>query len=1100
VKPIAYSIFKGIILIVLIMGCGGGGGGDSKDTGTVSNSILIANPDTFTIDEDPVAALIGNVLNDNGSGADELGDAPITVSLIADVTNGALQLNTDGTFSYLPGADFNGVDNFSYAAVDSDSETSNTAIVTITVIAKNDGVPIAVPDTFTIDEDPVAALIGNVLNDNGSGADELGDAPITVSLIADVTNGALQLNTDGTFSYLPGADFNGVDNFSYAAVDSDSETSNTAIVTITVIAKNDGVPIAVPDTFTIDEDPVAALIGNVLNDNGSGADELGDAPITVSLIADVTNGALQLNTDGTFSYLPGADFNGVDNFSYAAVDSDSETSNTAIVTITVIAKNDGVPIAVPDTFTIDEDPVAALIGNVLDDNGSGADELGDAPITVSLIADVTNGALQLNTDGTFSYLPGADFNGVDNFSYAAVDSDSETSNTAIVTITVIAINDGVPIAVPDSFAIDEDPVAALTGNVLDDNGSGADELGDAPITVNLVADVTSGTLLLNTDGTFSYLPDSDFSGTDNFSYTTVDSDSETSDAALVTITVNAIDDGVPIAVDDPEAASTRDGVTTITVNCLSNDSLFDHAKVDTYSANSSNGGTVSYNGDGTFTYIPPAAYIGEDSFTYTLIDDQGETSSATVSVMVKALPIVIIDNRDAQTSQIGTWIVSGGPAPYNTDSVYSRDGNTFTWHFSPTDSGFYAVSMWWTVLATRSSDVPVDINHADGLSSVYINQQKNGGKWNVLEVLYFESDTTYDITITAQGSPSSTCADAVRFQRVESEPYVAIVEPLSYHIQTSPDLTAKAIAVNLDPTWKIKFVLDIGTPEELAVFDTSEPYEALFTDVVESEHTIHAIIVDSSDQRVVGVYTQDQVIQVGIGNYYVAIGDSITFGEGDDDPFDDISQDGRNSGGGYEPILNDRLTDMTGGVPHTIVNQGIGGQTSAYGLSTISFFLEAHPESQRFLVQWGTNDARPDLPVPSGLGLSPADDGYPGSFKDNMQQIIDAINAAGKEVCIAKPPITLGNGPNTTPYTDPDAGVRSVLIKEYNEVIDELKNDLSNNIVVTPPDFYSLFNEDVINEDATEGKRYDFEYTDNLHPNGDGYRSMADRWLESLNP
>jgi hypothetical protein len=53
----------------------------------------------------------------------------------------------------------------------------------------------------------------------------------------------------------------------------------------------------------------------------------------------------------------------------------------------------------------------------------------------------------------------------------------------------------------------------------------------------------------------------------------------------------------------------------------------------------------------------------------------------------------------------------------------------------------------------------------------------------------------------------------------------------------------------------------------------------------------------------------------------------------------------------------------------------------------------------------------PDLPVPSGLGLSPADGGYPGSFKDNMQQIIDAINAAGKEVCIAKPPITLGRRP-----------------------------------------------------------------------------------------
>jgi lysophospholipase L1-like esterase len=523
---------------------------------------------------------------------------------------------------------------------------------------------------------------------------------------------------------------------------------------------------------------------------------------------------------------------------------------------------------------------------------------------------------------------------------------------------------------------------------------------------------------------------------------------------------------VPVAIEDDT------GVTTVTVN----------QRV--------NGG--QWNPQGQFYFESGTTY----DVRVTAQPGPSSTSADAVRfvlVSTNSDPTVIIDNHSTKTSSTGTWSVSGAANFYGVDSFYSRDGNTFTWHFSPTDSGFYAVSMWWTVLATRSSDVPVDINHADGLSSVYINQQKNGGKWNVLEVLYFESDTTYDITITAQGSPSSTCADAVRFQRVESEPYVAIVEPLSYHIQTSPDLTAKAIAVNLDPTWKIKFVLDIGTPEELAVFDTSEPYEALFTDVVESEHTIHAIIVDSSDQRVVGVYTQDQVIQVGIGNYYVAIGDSITFGEGDDDPFDDISQDGRNSGGGYEPILNDRLTDMTGGVPHTIVNQGIGGQTSAYGLSTISFFLEAHPESQRFLVQWGTNDARPDLPVPSGLGLSPADDGYPGSFKDNMQQIIDAINAAGKEVCIAKPPITLGNGPNTTPYTDPDAGVRSVLIKEYNEVIDELKNDLSNNIVVTPPDFYSLFNEGV-----PGGKRYDFEYTDNLHPNGAGYDSMADRWVESL--
>jgi lysophospholipase L1-like esterase len=235
-------------------------------------------------------------------------------------------------------------------------------------------------------------------------------------------------------------------------------------------------------------------------------------------------------------------------------------------------------------------------------------------------------------------------------------------------------------------------------------------------------------------------------------------------------------------------------------------------------------------------------------------------------------------------------------------------------------------------------------------------------------------------------------------------------------------------------------------------------------------------------------------LQEGIDNYYVAVGNSITDGFGDDDPSDDISEDGRNSGGGFEPILNDLLTSATG-QSHTIANEGVGGATSADGLASIPTVLNAHPDSWRFLVQYGTNDANPLFPIPSGRGLNPGDPGYPGTFKDNMQQITDAINAAGKEVCLAKPPITLGDSTFGTPYVDPDTGARNVLIKEYIDVIDELKNDPLNGIAVPTPDFYGLFNENV-----TGGKRYDFEYADNLHPNGEGYRSMADGWLQSLFP
>jgi len=189
------------------------------------------------------------------------------------------------------------------------------------------------------------------------------------------------------------------------------------------------------------------------------------------------------------------------------------------------------------------------------------------------------------------------------------------------------------------------------------------------------------------------------------------------------------------------------------------------------------------------------------------------------------------------------------------------------------------------------------------------------------------------------------------------------------------------------------------------------------------------------------------------------------------------------------------LLTGTIGIPHTVINEGIGGAISADGAGSINATIAKHPLSQRFFVQFGTNDARPWLPVPSGLGLNSGDPDYPGTFKDNMQQIIDEINGEGKEGCLGKPPITLGDSTYSTPYENPDEGARSVLIKEYNDVIDELKNDLLNNIVVTPPDFYSLFNENV-----SGGKRYDFEYADNLHPNGVGYHSMANQWLESLTP
>jgi lysophospholipase L1-like esterase len=194
---------------------------------------------------------------------------------------------------------------------------------------------------------------------------------------------------------------------------------------------------------------------------------------------------------------------------------------------------------------------------------------------------------------------------------------------------------------------------------------------------------------------------------------------------------------------------------------------------------------------------------------------------------------------------------------------------------------------------------------------------------------------------------------------------------------------------------------------------------------------------------------------------YVAVGDSITFGSHDDIPAD---------GYGYEPILASLLT-ASNGYPNIVINEGVSGDTSADGAIWISDTLASHPSAEYYLVMYGTNDAFFPA-VPSGLGLNPGDPGYIGSFKESMQNILSAIIAAGKTPYLAKVPYT----------TDPLISITS--IQNYNLVIDELFFD--NGIMIIPPDFYSYF------------QSHPGELDDGIHPNGMGYRSMADMWFAAL--
>jgi VCBS repeat-containing protein len=492
-------------------------------------TLLSANPvaDTYATDENTVltTAAPGVLTNDDLSGL--VGTAEAV--LVDAPAEGSLTLNPDGSFSYDPttsstldalGAGATSLQSFTYLVHDTgDNSDSATASVDITVTGVNDA-PLANDDAYSYTADTALTIAApGVL---GNDTDAEGDT-LTASLVSDVGNGTLTLNADGSFTYTPDAGFTGTDAFSYTASDG-SNVSNEATVFLSLAPVNQA-PFANDDQYATDQDtPLTVDAPGVL---GNDTDAEGDT-LTATLVSDVANGTLVLNEDGSFTYTPNSGFTGTDTFTYTASDG-TNTSNEATVTITVGQAVNQAPVAVDDLYaTVQDTPLTVDAPGVL---GNDTDAEGDT-LTATLVSDVANGTLVLNEDGSFTYTPNSGFTGTDTFTYTASDG-TNTSNEATVTITVGQVVNQAPVANDDQYATDQDtPLTVDAPGVL---GNDTDAEGDT-LTATLVSDVANGTLVLNEDGSFTYTPNSGFTGTDTFTYTASDG-TNTSNEATVTITV-----------------------------------------------------------------------------------------------------------------------------------------------------------------------------------------------------------------------------------------------------------------------------------------------------------------------------------------------------------------------------------------------------------------------------------------------------------------------------------------------------------------------------------------------------------------------------------
>jgi surface-anchored protein len=165
--------------------------------------------------------------------------------------------------------------------------------------------------------------------------------------------------------------------------------------------------------------------------------------------------------------------------------------------------------AVDDSFVVN--PQGTLTGSVTA-NDDWNDGIGGYVAGVEV--QPTQGTLTLQTNGSFTYVPGRGFDGTDSFVYRLT---NERGGYTTATVE-LKVNHS-PIANDDAYSVDEDGTLTVEGSGVLGNDSDPD--GDSLVST-VVAGPQNGMVTLNPDGSFTYVPNPNFSGTDTFTYTTTD--------------------------------------------------------------------------------------------------------------------------------------------------------------------------------------------------------------------------------------------------------------------------------------------------------------------------------------------------------------------------------------------------------------------------------------------------------------------------------------------------------------------------------------------------------------------------------------------------
>ncbi|MFD2165052.1 Ig-like domain-containing protein [Thalassotalea euphylliae] len=402
------------------------------------------------------------------------------------------------------------------------------------------------------------------------------------------------------------------------------------------------------------------------------------------------------------------------------------------------------PVAADDSVQgfVNSDVVISVLANDRDQNND----------TLSISSVSSPGSGQATISGNdIVYRANEGFIGSDTFSYTVSDGKGG-SDTATVSV---SIENKPPTAVNDTVSTTQSQSAEL--DILENDSS----LAGHDLTIVSVTAPSNGQVSLS-GNVATYVPNNGFVGQDSFGYVVRDT---LGDESTATVTVS-VDNQLPVG--EADSVATEQNVAVV-ITPLDNDLDAVGDTLSVAGTTLASHGQIELSGN-EITYTPDDGYVGVDEFSYTLVDNYGASSEATVSIDVSnALPVVEDDTAIALTNRSETIDVLANDSDVVGDAIsiesvsqpsngtVTIEDNKLVYQSNPAFEGtdLFGYTVVDSYGASASGFVNVEVNNGIMLTGIIEDVQQSGvdvlvtaGSYNI--TVQTDSDGKYEAQISIE--------------------------------------------------------------------------------------------------------------------------------------------------------------------------------------------------------------------------------------------------------------------------------------------------------------------------------------------------------------